>query len=166
MTAWLGQSLCLMTDSKLLLAPSPAPAPGWEQITGNNSSFPELLLLGLAAPPRSEAQLQRPQDNRLGCGFSSVKRGKSQHALTKSPGAEGLFGDCLTCVAEMSLVTSTGGIKRQAQGNQWNYFLCVTFCVPRVLCGSQLPHCGRRDQGSCFMGTQGSAAAMCGSAGI
>lgn len=69
MTVRLKQGLCLMADQMFFLEPNLALPGGWKQIIGNNSGFPKLLLPRLAVPPRSEAQLLRPQDNRLRRGL-------------------------------------------------------------------------------------------------
>lgn len=106
-------------------------------ITSKNSSFPEPLLLRLAAPPRSEAQLQRPQDNGRGYGLSPVKTGEADKELTR--GVERLFGHCLISIAGICSVASTAGIKRQEEGNQWNYFLHPPrLTVPPLWQGRQL----------------------------
>lgn len=123
-------------------------------ITSKNSSFPEPLLLRLAALPRSEAQLQRPQDNGCGYGLSPVKTGEADKELTR--GVERLFGHCLISVAGICSVASTAGIKRQEEGNQWNYFLRPPrLTVPPLWQGG--PSC------SCFLWTQDDATAACGS---
>ena len=107
---WLEQSLCLMTDQMLLLEPSPGPTPGWKQMTGNNSGFPEPLLPRLAAPPRSEAQLLRPQDNRQAVGSACEER-ESHHDSDKGP-THRVKDFCLICVAEISSATATWGYEQ------------------------------------------------------
>lgn len=119
-----------MTDQKLLLEPSPAPAPGWKQITGSNSSFPEPLLPRLAAPPRSKAQLQSPQDNGLGCGLNPVKRQKATTVLTKNAlmGSKASLG--MPSLGKSHFPCRTyPGYRKTAAREAWNYFLCVSFCV-------------------------------------
>ena len=87
-----------MADQMFFLEPNPALPAGWKQIIGNNSGFPKPLLPRLAAPPRSEAQLLRPQDNSSAVGSACEVR-ESHRDYDEGP----TRGVCLNCVAETSL---------------------------------------------------------------
>lgn len=80
-----------------------------------------------------------------------------QEKLTKNSreGLKGFFGHCLISIAGICSVASTAGIKRQEEGNQWNYFLRP----PRLM----VPPLWQGGSCSCFLWTQDDAPAACGS---